>query len=159
MARLSEKIDDLKVTKVAASDYEGDENSSPSHDGGRDDITTGDKSGNEDEEGDSEEDEVGEQMFVDHTYYRHKIVEGFAQRQPSDLASSKPAYFNIDDQVARTLEDSKFAAKRQDNSITVANAFFAAVRLLTRRGSMLLKRVKPGTTRQPTSFSSKSRTT
>ena len=59
----------------------------------------------------SDEDEDGEQRFIDHTYYRHKIGEGFAQRQPSGLASSKPAYFNIDDHVARTLGDSKFAAK------------------------------------------------
>jgi hypothetical protein len=29
------------------------------------------------------------------------IGEGFAQRQPSDLASSKLAYFNIDDQIPR----------------------------------------------------------
>ena len=121
-----EKIDDLKATKVASSDYEGEENSSPSHDGGRDDVTTSDKSENEDEEGESEEDEIGEQRFVEHKYCRHKIGEGFAQRQPSDLTSSKPTYFNIDDQAARTLADSKFTAKRQDYLITAANAFFAA---------------------------------
>ena len=132
MAKLAEKIDDLKATKVAASHYEGEENSSPSHDGGRDDVTKGDKSENEDEEGESEEDEVGEQKFVNRTYYRHKIGEGLAQRQPSDLTSSKPAYFNIDGQVARTLADSKFAAKRQEYLITVANAFFAAVTNVTR---------------------------
>ena len=127
MARLAEKIDDLKATKVAASDYEGEENSSPAHDVGRDDITSGDKSENEDEEGESEEDDVGEQRFVDYTYYRHKIGERFAQRQPPNLASSKPTYFNIDEQVANTLADSKFTAKRQEYSITVANAYFAAV--------------------------------
>jgi hypothetical protein len=44
-----------------------------------------------------------------------------------NLAPSKPAFFNIDDQVARTLGDSKFAAKRQEYTITVANAFFTAI--------------------------------
>jgi hypothetical protein len=127
VARLAEKIDDLKTTKIATSDYEEEENSSPSHDSGRDDITTCDKSENEDEEGESEEDEVGEQRFVAHTYYRHKFGEGFAQRQPSDLASSKPTYLNIDDQVARSLANSKFATKHQEYSITVENPFFAAV--------------------------------
>ena len=83
------------------------------------------------------------------TNYRHKIGEEFAQRQPSDLASSKPTYFNIDDQVARTLADSKFAAKRQEYSITVAKAFFE--QLLTRRRRTLLKRLKSATSRQPTS--------
>ncbi len=39
----------------------------------------------------------------------------------------KPAYFNIDDQVSRTLGDSKFAAKRKEYSITVANAFFTSI--------------------------------
>jgi hypothetical protein len=46
---------------------------------------------------------------------------------PASDVASKPTYFNIDDQVARTLADSKFAAKREEYSITVANAFFAAV--------------------------------
>ena len=55
------------------------------------------------------------------------IGEGFSQRHPSDLAPSTPAYFNIDDHVARSLADSKFGAKRQEYSITVANAFFTSV--------------------------------
>jgi hypothetical protein len=59
VAKLSEKIDDLKATKVETSDYEGEENSSFSHDGGRDDVATCGKSENEEEEGESEEDEVG----------------------------------------------------------------------------------------------------
>jgi hypothetical protein len=46
-----EKIDDLKATKVATSDYEREDNSSPNHDGERDDVTVGDKRENEDEEG------------------------------------------------------------------------------------------------------------
>ncbi len=52
---------------------------------------------------------------------------GIRQATAIGLAPSKPAYFNIDDQVARTLGDSKFAAKRQEYMITIANAFFAAV--------------------------------
>ncbi len=67
----------MKATKVASSHDEGEEISSPSYDGGRDDVTTGDKSENEDEASESEEDEVGEQRVVDNAYYRHKIGEGF----------------------------------------------------------------------------------
>ncbi len=40
---------------------------------------------------------------MDHTFYRHKVGEGFIQRQPSELAPSKPFYFNIDDQVTKSL--------------------------------------------------------
>ncbi len=127
MARLSEKIDDLTTKNVGASADNEEDNNAPSHDSARDDITTGDKSEIEYEEDESEGDEDDEQRFVDHTYYRQKIGEGFAQRQPSDLATSKPAYFNIDDQVSRSLADTKFSAKRQEYSVTVANAFFAAI--------------------------------
>ena len=128
MAKLTEKIDDLSTRDDnGASANNGEENSSPSHDGEGDEVTTGDKSENEDDEDESDSEEVGEQRFVDHTYYRHKIGEGFSQRQPSDLASSKPGDFNIDDQVSRGLADTKFAAKRQEYQVTVANAFFAAV--------------------------------
>jgi hypothetical protein len=128
LAKLSENIDDLSTRNVnGASTSSGEDNSSPSHDGEGDDVTTCDKSENDDEEDESESEEVGEQRFVDHTYYRHKIGEGFSQRQPSDLASSKPGYFNIDDQVSRSLADTKVSAKRQEYQVTVANAFFAAV--------------------------------
>jgi hypothetical protein len=54
-------------------------------------------------------------------------VEGFAQRQPSDFASSKPVYFNLNEQAWRSLANSKFSAKRQEYSVTVTNAFFAAI--------------------------------
>ena len=131
VSTLSDKVDDLSRKQ----NYEelqpednGENNIAPSHadDGGR--VTAGDEREDEDdEEESSEEDEVGEQRFVDHTFYRHKIGEGFAQRRPSDLAPSKPAYFNIDDQVSRSLADTKFSAKRQEYSVTVANAFFAAI--------------------------------
>jgi hypothetical protein len=43
------------------------------------------------------------------------------------LAANKPAYFPIDDPVTRTLAASKYSAKAQEYSITVANAFFASV--------------------------------
>ena len=132
VARLAEKVDDLnkKNNEEPPEENGEDNNSAPPQSDDGEKATAGDKRGDEDEnnEGEpSDDDEVGEQRFVDHTYYRHKIGEGFAQRQPSDLAPSKPAYFNIDDKVARTLGDSKFAAKRQEYTITVANAFFAAV--------------------------------
>jgi hypothetical protein len=128
---LSEKVDDLSRKQ----NYEelqpednGENNSAPSQADDGEKVTASDEREDEDdEEESSEEDEVGEQRFVDHTFYRHKIGEGFAQRQPSDLAPSKPAYFNIDDQVARTLGESKYAAKRQEYSITVANAFFTSI--------------------------------
>ena len=129
MATLSEKVDDIKRKNTEPSESEeGEENAPPQSDDGEN-VTAGDKREKEEEQQSSEDDdeEVGEQRFVDHTYYRHKIGEGFAQRQPSELAPSKPAYFNIDDQVARTLGDSKYAAKRQEYSITVANAFFTAI--------------------------------
>ena len=129
LAQLTEKIDDLSTrTNVnGASANNGEDKSSPGHDGEGEDVTTGDMSENDEDEDESDSEDVGEQRFVDHTYYRHKIGEGFSQRQPSDLASSKPGYFNIDDQVSRGLADTKFSAKRQEYQVTVANAFFAAV--------------------------------
>ena len=95
----------------------------------------------------SDDEEVGEQRLADHTYYRHRIGEGFAQRQPSDLVSSKPAYFNIDDQVARSLVDSKFSTKRQEYSITVTNAFFSAITHEAQKEA--LKVLKAGDTKKP----------
>jgi hypothetical protein len=77
VAKLSEKIDDLKATKAATSDYEGENNTSLSHNCDRDYVTIGDKSENDDVKGASKEDEVGDHRFVNHTYYRHKIGEGF----------------------------------------------------------------------------------
>ena len=128
VAKLSEKIDDLAIRNInGTSTNNGYDNSSPSHDGERDNVTTGDMSENNDDEDGSDSEDGDEQRFVDHTYYRHKIGEGFSQRQPSDLAPSKPGYFNIDDQVSRSLSDTKFSAKRQEYQVTVANAFFAAV--------------------------------
>ncbi len=127
MATLAEKFDDLGRKSIADDEEnQGAESNAPSHTDEGENVTYGDKREEEDEEQPSDDDDegVGEQRFVDHTYYRHKIGEGFAQRQPSNLAPSKPAYFNIDDQVSRTLGDSKHAAKRQEYSITVANAFF-----------------------------------
>ena len=128
VAKLSEKIDDLAIrNRNGTSTNNGYDNSSPSHDGERDNVTTGDRSENNDDEDGSDSEDGDEQRFVDHTYYRHKIGEGFSHRQPSDLAPSKPGYFNIDDQVSRSLSDTKFSAKRQEYQVTVANAFFAAV--------------------------------
>ena len=100
MARLAEKFDDLNKKKNEEPPKDkGEDNNAPSQsdDGGK--STAGDKRDDDaNTEGDpSYEDEDGEQRFVDHTYYRHKIGEGFAQRKPSYLASSKLAYFNIDD--------------------------------------------------------------
>jgi hypothetical protein len=63
---------------------------------------------------------------VDHTSYRHKIGEGLIQRQPSELAPSKPSYFTIDDQVTRTRTEAKTSARRAEYTITVANTFFAS---------------------------------
>ena len=125
MATLSEKVDDLNRKNTEPSENkEGEESAPPQSDDGEN-FTSGDKRESTNEEDSTYGDEVGDHRFVDHTFYRHKIGEGFSQRHPSDLAPSKPAYFNIDDQVARSLADTKFAAKRQEYSITVANAFFA----------------------------------
>ena len=64
---------------------------------------------------------------MDHTFYRHKIGEGFIHQQPSELAPTKLAYFNIDDQVTRTFSDVKTSARRAEYTVTVANAFFASI--------------------------------
>ncbi len=115
MASLADKVDDLGRRSIADDEEnQGEEISAPSHIDEGENVIDGDKREEEEEDqsSDNDDEEVGEQRFVDHTYYRHKIGEGFAQRQPSDLAPSKPAYFNIDDQVARTPGDSKYAAKR-----------------------------------------------
>jgi hypothetical protein len=64
---------------------------------------------------------------VDRAFYRHKIREGFIQRQPSELATAKPGYFNIDDQVTKTPSEVKTSARRAEYTVTVANAFFASI--------------------------------
>ncbi len=79
LAKLSEKIDDLSTRNVnGALANNGEDNSSPNHDGEGDDFITCDKSENDDDEDKSYSEEGGEQRFVDHTYYRHKIGEGFS---------------------------------------------------------------------------------
>ena len=127
LERLSDKIEGLSAEfESRVVNKNGEDYSAPPQSDEEETVTAGGH--REDDEGESsEEDEGGDFEFVDHTYYRHRIGEGFAQRQPSELAASEPAYFNIDDQVARSLADSKFAAKRSEYSITVANAFFAAI--------------------------------
>ncbi len=125
VGRLAEKINSLsRGRRIATSDDDGEDNSLPPHNGERGDATIGGSSKNDEEGAASKDEEVGAHRFVDHTYYRHRNGEGFAQRQPLDLSPSKPAYFNIDDQVARSLADSKFSVKRQEYAITVANSFF-----------------------------------
>ena len=84
----------------------------------------------ESEEEDADEDNFGSDStdgYVPHGLYRDIIAEGFEKRSPSRLAANKPAYFPIDDPVTRTLAASKYSAKAQEYSITVANAFFASV--------------------------------
>ena len=76
---------------------------------------------------DDDDDDDFAVLYVDHTFYRHKIGEGFIQRQPSELAPAKPAYFNIDDQVTRSLNDTKTSARRAEYTVTVANAFYASI--------------------------------
>ena len=61
LAKLTEKIDDLTTRNDnGASANNGEENSSPSHEGEGDDVTTGDKSEYDDEEDESDSEEVGE---------------------------------------------------------------------------------------------------
>ena len=82
VATLSEKVDDLNRKNTEPSESEeGEENAPPQSDDGEK-ATAGDKRDeDENNEGEpSDEDEDDEQRFVDHTYYRHKIGEGFAQR-------------------------------------------------------------------------------
>ena len=82
VARLAEKVDDLNKKKSEEPPEEnGEDNSAPPQSDDGEKATAGDKRGDEDEnnEGEpSDDDEVGEQRFVDHTYYRHRIGEGFA---------------------------------------------------------------------------------
>jgi hypothetical protein len=124
--RCRKKVDYLnKKNNEPSENEEGEESATPQSDNGEN-VTSGDKRESTNEEDFAYGGDFGEQRFVDHNCYRHRIGEGFSQRQPSDLAPSKPTYFNIDDQVARSLMDSKFAAKRQEYSIMVANTFFAS---------------------------------
>jgi hypothetical protein len=81
----------------------------------------------ENEDGDENFGEDGGDDYVSHGLYRDIIAEGFDKRSPSRSAPNKPAYFPIDDPVTRTLAASKYSAKAQEYSITVANAFFASV--------------------------------
>ena len=82
----------------------------------------------DDNNNDDDDDEIGEvDDYVSHLFYRERLAEGFDKRSPSRLAANKPAYFPIDDSVTRTLATSKYSAKAAEYSITVANAFFAAV--------------------------------
>jgi hypothetical protein len=64
---------------------------------------------------------------VDHTFYRHKIGESFIQRQPSQLAPAKSTYFNIDDQVNKSLDEGKTSARRAGYTVTAANAFYTSI--------------------------------
>ena len=128
LERLSDKFEGLSAEFVnRGTNKNGEDDSAPPQSDDGETCTAGAECDEDDEEESSEEDEGGDSEFVDHTFYRHRIGEGFAQRQPSELAASEPGYFNIDDQVARSLSDSKFAAKRSEYSITVANAFYAAI--------------------------------
>ena len=54
VAKLSEKIDDLSIRNLGASANNGLDNSSPSHDGEGDNVTTGDRSENDDDEDESD---------------------------------------------------------------------------------------------------------
>jgi hypothetical protein len=91
-----------------------------------DDREVKDDDDNNNDDGNSDSDyDVGD--YVSHAFYRNRIAEGFDKRAPSRLASSKPAYYPIDDSVTRTLTASKYSAKAAEYSITVAHAFFAAV--------------------------------
>jgi hypothetical protein len=152
VATLSDKVDDLKKKKnQEAPEDSGEDTSAPCQsDDGKKAIADDKRDYEDDEEESSYEDEVGEQRFVDHTYYRNKIGEGFAQRQPSNLAPSKPAYFNIDDQVARTLGDS--ISPQSVKNIRSRSITPSSPQLLARRIMTLLKRLKPATTRQPTNY-------
>ena len=62
--------------------------------------------------------------------YRDIIAEGFKRRSRSSMALNKPTYFPIDDPVTRTLAASKYSAKVQEYSISVANAFSASLTCL-----------------------------
>jgi hypothetical protein len=73
------------------------------------------------------DDEYDVEDYVSHSFYMNRIAEGFEKRAPSRLASSKPAYYPIDDSVTRTLTASKYSAKAAEYNITVAHAFYAAV--------------------------------
>ena len=76
---------------------------------------------------DDDEEQESATLFVDHTFYRHKIGEGFIQRKPSKLAPAKPAYFKIDDQVTTNLHEAKTSTRRVEYTVTVANAFNVSI--------------------------------
>ena len=74
---------------------------------------------------DDDDDELAT-LFVDHTFYRHKIGESFIRRQPSKLAPAKPSYFNIDDQVTISLNEADTSARRAEYMVTMTNALYAS---------------------------------
>jgi len=85
---------------------------------------------------DDDDDEELATLFVDHTFYRHKIGERFIQRQPSELAPAKHAYFNIDDKVTRTLSEAKTPTRRAEYSVKEANSFIASIAHEAQKGGV-----------------------
>ena len=80
VATLSEKVDDLNMKNTEPiENEEGEESARPQSDDGEN-VTARDKRESTIEEDSTYGDEVGDQRFVDHTFYRHKIGEGFSQR-------------------------------------------------------------------------------
>ncbi len=80
---------------------------------------------NNDEDGSSGD--IYRDLYVPHAYYRELIAKGFENKFPSRLASSKPAYFHIDDPVTRSTTTFKYTAKATEYNIAVANALCASV--------------------------------
>jgi hypothetical protein len=129
--RLTDKLDlvsglsisarDLLEARLQAHRPTKDENNTAT--GGQ--AQGGQSNGNTDDNDDDYEGQAT--LFVDHAFYRHKIGEGFIHRQPSEIAPSKPSYFNIDDQVTKSLSEAKTSARRAEYTVTVANAFYASI--------------------------------
>jgi hypothetical protein len=63
------------------------------------------------DDGGNTDDDYDAGDYVSHSFYINRIAEGFDKRAPSRLASSKRAYYPIDDSVTRTLTVSKYSAK------------------------------------------------
>ena len=80
MATLSEKVDDLNRMNTEPSENEEGEESAPPQFNDGEKVTAGEKHESTNEEDSTYGDELfGEQRFVDHTFYRHMIGEGFSQ--------------------------------------------------------------------------------
>ena len=62
--------------------------------------------------------------YLSHAYYREEIETGYERQRPSKHADNKPHTYQIDDEVTRSLANSKFTAKLSEYTFTCCHGFF-----------------------------------